>query len=70
MRWRTAVLTLLVVSCATWSQTGRLVNDPCVHLGARPNSDGFGDYALTIQLSSDWPNPCHPTDAGVDRTRE
>jgi hypothetical protein len=70
MRWRAAVLAFLFISCATWTQTGRLVNDPCVHLGTRPASDGIGDYALTFQLSTDWPIPCRPTDGGVEKIHD
>jgi hypothetical protein len=28
-----------------------------VHLGVRPASDGIGDYALTVQISTEW-GPC------------
>jgi hypothetical protein len=56
-RWRLAAL-LVASSCATWTATGRLVDGKCLHVGARPSSDGRGDYALTLQVSSDWPLPC------------
>src|SRR5579864_7319509 len=65
MRWRAAVLALpLLLCCATWTQTGRLVDDPCVHVGVRPASDGFGDVATTFQVTTDWPQKCYA--AGVD----
>jgi hypothetical protein len=51
-------------SCATWARTGRIINDPCIHVGVRPASDGLGDYAVTVQITTDWPARCYATDAG------
>jgi hypothetical protein len=55
-------LVVLLFSCATWRQTGRLVDGPCTHLGARPadlsQSDAVDDWGFTLQASSDWPAPC------------
>jgi hypothetical protein len=62
--WRAALLALSIVSCETWSRTGRVVNDPCVHVGVRPASDGAGNYALTVQITTDLPATCERKDAG------
>lgn len=65
MRWRAAFLALPLMCCATWTKTGRVVNDPCVHVGVRPASDGLGDFAVTVQVTTDWPRRCVvPKDAG------
>jgi hypothetical protein len=61
------MLALLFISCATWTETGRLVNNPCLHVGLRPATDGAGNGAATLQISTDWPAPCQALDAGVDR---
>jgi hypothetical protein len=46
---------LLITSCATWYSTGSLVRDRCLHVGLRPASDGWGDFAATLQVTTDWP---------------
>jgi len=46
---------LLITSCATWYSTGSLVRDRCLHVGLRPASDGWGDWAATLQVTTDWP---------------
>jgi hypothetical protein len=48
-------LALLLAACSTWAQTGRVVDGRCVHVGVRPASDGLGDYALTVQVTTDAP---------------
>jgi hypothetical protein len=47
------IAALLLSSCATWASTGRVVNDPCLHVGVRPASDAVGDYAVTVQVTTD-----------------
>lgn len=63
MKWRAAVLALPLLCCGTWTQTGRLVDDPCVHVGVRPATDLSG-AAVTLQVTTDWPGKCY-RDAGV-----
>ncbi len=50
-----ALALLLLAGCAGWANSGRLVDGRCWHVGARPASDGAGDYALTVQVSTDAP---------------
>ena len=50
-----AALTLLAASCATWASTGSVWRERCTHVGVRPASDGLGDYAVTLQVSTDAP---------------
>lgn len=50
-RWALVVLS----ACATWSSTGSVHRSPCTHVGVRPASDGLGDYAVTLQISTDAP---------------
>ena len=52
---------------STWSTTGSLYRSKCTHAGARPASDAIGDWAVTVQISSDWPAPCAATDGGSHR---
>jgi hypothetical protein len=67
MRWRAVFFAMpLFLACSTWTRTGRVVNEPCVHLGVRPALDGSGNYAATVQLSTDWPMQCVIRDAGVE----
>jgi hypothetical protein len=54
----------LVVACATWSKTGSVYRSRCIHVGIRPASDGIGDYAMTLQVSTEW-GPCL-NDAGAN----
>src|ERR1700722_2437838 len=42
-------------SCATWMDSGSIYRGPCTHLGLRPATDGPGDYAVTVQVSTDYP---------------
>ena len=52
-------------SCGVWLATGSVYRSPCTHLGGRVHSDDLGrDYAVTVQVSTDWP-AC----AGVYRGR-
>jgi hypothetical protein len=53
-RWLPALI-LLVAGCDAWARTGSVYRTPCTHLGVRPASDGPGDYAATVQLSTDAP---------------
>jgi hypothetical protein len=46
---------LLLLSCATWWQTGSVVRSQCLHIGVRPASDGWGAVAATVQVSTDAP---------------
>jgi hypothetical protein len=66
---RCALACALLLSCATWTSTGRLVNAPCLHVGGRVHSDDLGhDYALTVQVSTEWA-PCrvvYPSRADAD----
>lgn len=65
MRWRAVFLALpFFFACATWSNTGRIVNDPCVHVGVRPASDTVGNEAITVQVTTDWPFKCFAVDGG------
>jgi hypothetical protein len=57
----------LFIACETWSQTGRLVNEPCLHVGVRPASDSVGDGVITVQVTTDWPFRCYPTDPDAGR---
>jgi len=45
----------LVASCATWASTGSIDRSPCLHVGLRPASDDVGDWAVTVQVSTDAP---------------
>jgi hypothetical protein len=45
----------LALSCSTWASSGSLYRGECTHVGVRPASDGPGDYALTLQISTDEP---------------
>ena len=43
-------------SCGVWLATGSVYRSPCTHLGGRVHSDDLGrDYAVTVQVSTDWP---------------
>ena len=53
-RYLPAVI-LAVGACTTWATTGSVYRSPCTHVGVRPASDGLGDYAATVQISSDAP---------------
>jgi hypothetical protein len=52
---RSVVVTaaLLLSSCATWASTGSVYREPCLHIGVRPASDAVGDYAVTVQVTTD-----------------
>jgi hypothetical protein len=54
LRWAPALI-LAAAGCATWWTTGSLARGRCTHVGVRPASDGWGDVAATLQLSSDVP---------------
>ena len=59
-----SIVALLALSCS-WTRTGRLVDGPCMHFGARGHSDLAG-AAVTVRLTTDWPTPCAATgDGGV-----
>ena len=60
MRTRLAIAATLLTACSTWARSGSLVRDPCLHVGVRPGSDAVGDYALTVQVTTDWPARCAP----------
>ena len=57
-----AALTLLAASCATWASTGSVwrgtVRGCPVHVGARPSSDAVGDWAVTLQITTEEAAPC------------
>ena len=55
MRVAALLAALWALGCSTWLATGSLYRSPCVHVGARPASDGLGDGAVTVQVSTDWP---------------
>jgi hypothetical protein len=61
-----AAWVLILTGCAvysSWASSGRLVEGRCLHVGARPASDGVGDYAATLQVSHEW-GPCLAEDGG------
>lgn len=42
-------------SCAPLASTGSVYRGRCTHVGVRPASDGAGDYALTVRVTTDAP---------------
>lgn len=54
-RWLPAIILVVgaVNACATWATTGSLYRGRCTHVGARPASDAIGDYAVTVQVTTD-----------------
>ena len=54
MRWLPVACIVLGASCA-WATTGSMYRGKCSHASARPASDGVGDYAATVQVSTDAP---------------
>jgi hypothetical protein len=64
-RW--TPLAVLVVgwchACASTLATGSVYRSRCVHVGVRPASDAIGDYAVTVQVTTDTP----PLGAGCAR---
>ena len=64
--WLVNVLVLVSLSaCAGWARSGRLVDQPCLHVGVRPASDAAGNWAVTVQVTTDWPARCRRrADAG------
>jgi hypothetical protein len=48
-------LAICSASCAVWLATGSVYRSPCTHLGVRGHSDDWRDYAVTVQVSTDWP---------------
>jgi hypothetical protein len=51
-------------SCALWASTGSVYRGQCTHVGLRPASDGIGDYAVTLQVSTDAPWCASERDGG------
>jgi hypothetical protein len=49
------VMAIIVTNCAHWAATGRIVDTRCTHVGARPASDGRDDWAMTLQITTDYP---------------
>ena len=65
MRSLAILAALWAIGCSTWLATGSLYRGRCSHVGGRVHSDDLGrDYAVTVQVSTDWP-AC----AGVYRGR-
>jgi hypothetical protein len=62
---------VLWASCSTWTQwtqTGSLYRNPCTHVGIRPASDAIDEWAVTVQVSTEW-GPCNASaDAGKSTT--
>ena len=52
-----ALVTLVVVASCSLARTGRLVDGPCTHFGARGHGELAG-AAVTLRLTTDWPAPC------------
>lgn len=50
-----AGLTCLTSGCASVASTGSVYRGRCTHIGVRPASDGAGDYALTVRVTTDAP---------------
>ena len=48
----------LVCECSHWAATGRVVDSRCVHVGVRPASDSLDDFAITVQVTTDYPARC------------
>jgi hypothetical protein len=55
------LIAVALVSCSTLVSSGRIVNEPCFHLGVRPAKDN--GYAATVQITTDWPQ-CFAVDGG------
>lgn len=56
-RWLPAAILLVGAAnaCATWATSGSLYRGRCTHVGVRPASDAIGDYAVTVQVTTDAP---------------
>lgn len=68
VRRRGLIAVLALAHCAawaTWSSTGSLYRGPCTHVGLRPATDGIGDYAMTVQISTDGPQCGRSLEGGV-----
>jgi hypothetical protein len=54
-----AALAIMSLVCeCRWAATGRVVDSRCVHAGVRPASDSLDDFAVTVQVTTDYPARC------------
>jgi len=47
------IMALLQMSCAVWLKTGSIYRTRHTHIGIRPAVDKNGDWAITLQITTD-----------------